>query len=662
MRAITLPTTTIKTYDVKIGKFNGGTQTVINPARLGDQFAVESVNLVQDQDGIWRTRDGLSYYGAAISGIDSIDGATQFEKLDGTRELIAIGGGKVWKSTDGGSWTEVTGATFTSGYKPYFYQSNNKLYISNRNDPWAVYDGTSLTKFTALATPTAPTLSSRTTLTAGDGSIHNYYRVVAVNSVGFTDPSDSLDVTTSKIRDLWTGGEAVTIAWSAVTNATGYQVYHGSVDGSELLIAETDATVLTFQDTGTENYPENPWQETPDDNTTSAPLFGPMEVSGGRFWATYDKDNKWRVYYSGTGQDFAKFSSFYSGGYVDLEIGGLNKPISVVHYRTGKGDPIVTVLCSSPDGNGTIFQIDFVDFTLGGETIKIPAVYKIVGSIGADAPYGVVKVGDNVFFLNQKGAFALRNKQQIFNVLSTDDMTSNFRNKIQGANTSLISDAVAYYRSPRVYFSIANGSVNDTTFIYDMERNNWNWAWNVGFNQFLEYTENTSTGDGSTHFLAVPTSGNQLLEVSENNLGDFGESFYQSYLSPILPISKDYTDKAKVHEAIFELGDFQGTAICEVLGLTADRAVTSIASREKSSNLGTSGWGENLFSGFLFSDTASTPQTFTQESTKVRVKVGNDLYGIQFHVYSNALAKWQLLGIQAKGYLKKGRAPSLWNN
>lgn len=656
-QAYSLPTTNIKPYSVKIEKFIGATNTVTNPARLDTKFAVESVNLVQDQDGIWRTRPGLSYYGTALA--SEIDGGTSYEKVDGTRELIAISGGKVWKSTDAGTWSEVTGATFTAGYKPYFYQSNNRLYISNRHDPWAVYDGSTLATFSSISTPSAPTLSSRVTLTSG--SFPNYYRIQYVNTVGFTDPSGSLSVTTNKHRDNWTGGEAVVLNFSATTG-TGVQIFWGQEDGSELLVAELPAGVATFTDTGTADYPANPFVETADDNTTGAPLFGPMEVSGGRFWTTYDVDNKWRVYYSGTGQDFAKFSSFYNGGYVDVEIGGLNKPISVVHYRTGKGDPIITVLCSSPDGNGTIFQIDFVDFTLGDVTVKIPAVYKIVGSIGADAPYGVVKVGDNVFFINQKGAFALRSKQQIFNILSTDDMTSNFRNKIQGANTSLISDAAGYYRSPRVYFSLAVGSENDTTFIYDMERQNWNWAWDVGFNQFLEYTENASSGDGATHFLGVIPGETRFVEISDNNLGDYGAAFYQSYLSPVIPVSKDYTDKAKVNEAIFELGNFQGTITCEVLGLTADRAVSSVGSRSKSSNLGTSGWGENLFSYMLFSDTESSPETFTQESTKVRVRVGEDLYGVQFHVYSNSLSRWELLGIQASGFLKKGRAPALWNN
>ncbi len=656
---IPLPTTNIKQYNVKIDKMNGGTNTIINPARLDAKYAVESVNLVQDQDGIWRTRPGLSLYGTAITGVSTIDGATQFEKTDGTLETIAIGGGKVWKSQDGGAWTEVTGATFTTGYKPYFYQSNNNLYISNRQDPWAVYNGTTLTKYTALLTPTAPS-GAFTTLTAG--SHPNYYRIQAVNGPGFTEPSPSLSKPSNKNRDLWTGTEKITLTWAAVTGATGYQIFWGSVDEEELLIATTEAGILTFDDTGTTLYPANPYVETADDNTTAAPLFGPMEVSGGRMWATYDIDNKWRVYYSGTGQDFAKFSSFYNGGYVDVELGGLNKPISVVHYRTGKGDPIITVLCSSPDGNGTVFQIDFVDLTLGDQTIKIPAVYKIVGSIGADAPYAVVKVGDNIFFLNQKGVNALRNKQQIFNVLSTDDMTSNFRNKIQGSNASMIDNACGYYRSPRVYFSLAQGATNDTTFVYDMEQSNWNWAWNVGFNQLFEYTENTTTGDGSTHFLGVLPTGNQLAEITDNNMGDYGGAFYQSYLSPLLPISKDYSDKASIREAIFELGNFQGSVTCEVLGLTADRAVSSVASRSKSSNLGTSGWGENQFSLSLFSSTGSTPQTFTQQSTKIRVKVNEDLYGVQFHVYSNSLSKWELLGVQASGNIKKGRAPSSWNN
>lgn len=656
MKLLTLPTSGIKEYNEKISKFNKGTNTIVNPARLAKEYAVESTNLVQDQDGVWTTRPGLSYYGQALEA--NPDGACQYEKLDGTRETIAVANGKVWKSQDKGAWEEVTGATFTAGNPVYFFQSENELYISNRIDPLAVYDGTDLTTFSALETPAAPT-GARTTLTTG--SYANYYRVVAVNEVGFTEPSDALSIDSNKLRDNWSEGEKITLTLTPVANATGYQIYWSNVEGEELLIGEVEAGVTTFEDTGTADFPVNIYMETPDDNTTAAPLFGPMEISGGRMWATFDANNKWRVYYSGTGQDFARFSPFYNGGYVDLEIGGLNKPTSVVHYRTGKGDPIMTVLCSSPDGNGTIFQVEFVSTTLASMNIEIPAVYKIVGSIGADAPYGVVKVRDNIFFINKKGVFALRNKEQIFNVLSTDDLTSNFRNKINGSNTSMMNQAAAYYKAPRVYFSIPVGSSNDTTFMYDMERNNWNWAWNVGFKQFFEYTEN-STGDNSTHFLGVPVSGTKLVEISDNNLGDFGQSFYQSYISPLLPVSKDYTDTAKVQEAIIELGNFQGSVTCEILGLSADKSITSVASRAKSATTGNSGWGDDLISDFLFSDTEDVPTTFTQQSTKIKVKVGKKLYGVQAHIYTNSTARFQLLGIEFKGQLQKGRSPSQWAN
>lgn len=653
-----VPASKVNLYKLNIDKFIRGTNTLINQARLPKEYAVESTNLWQVQDGVWKTRPGTKYYGAAITGVTTIDGAEEFETTDGSREVIAVAGGKVWKSVDGGAWSELTGATFTSGLRPFFRQINNRLYITNGTDDLAFYDGTNLSKYSAILAPTN-LAASQTGLTGTNYT--NYYRVVAVNTIGYTTPSDGDTVQTVKHRDEWAGDtEYVSLSWDAVDGATAYQIYWGEFDGEEYLIGETVG--VSFTDKGQVSFPANIYVETPDDNTTSAPKFRVMEISGNRLWATYDPDNPWRVYYTGTGQYFVNpaFSPFYGGGYSDLEIGTKNKPVNVVHYRTGKGDPVITALCSSPDGQGTIFQIELVSITVGDVTFTVPAASKIVGSIGADAPYGVVKVGDNVLFPNKKGVYALRNKEQIFNVLSSDDLTGNIRNSYESLNPNKIPDLCAYHRPPRVYFSGAVGSDNDRVFIYDMERRNWTWAWNIGFKQFFEYTDNSTAK--ITHFLAIPTSGNQLVEISENFLGDFGESFLQTYLSPLIRVNEDYTTVAKINEAIFELGNLRGVVSVQVIGITKSGQISTLSTKTVSANTGTSGWGDDAWSGMLFSDTEDVPSTFAESSTKKKLRVGKKLYAVQFKVTANNIdTSFELLGLQAKGYLLPSRAPSQWN-
>jgi len=161
---------------LKIDKFDGGYSSLLDEARMPNKFAVQSYNLMQFQDGIWGTRWGFDYYGSAITGETSIDGATEYIKTDGTRETIAIGGttGKIWKSQDRGAWTQIGSTTLTVGKTPSFLQIKSELYICNGTDALLRYDGTNLNVYTALTAPTNVAFT-RTVLTTGT---NNYYYVI----------------------------------------------------------------------------------------------------------------------------------------------------------------------------------------------------------------------------------------------------------------------------------------------------------------------------------------------------------------------------------------------------------------------------------------------------------------------------------------------------
>lgn len=639
----------------KLDNFAGGTNTSFGERRLEKKFAYESVNLMQVKDGVWETRWGTALYGAVIPGASLIDGGTEYIKADGTRELIAVSTGKVWKSTDGGTWTEVTGATFTTGTKPFFLQIKDVLYITNGVDDLAFYDGTDLTTYDAILEAT--NLAAGRGAGLASGTHNNWYTVVAVNEIGKTAACTSVNETSDIERLMWADAdEYIDVTWDAVTGATGYEVYYGEFEGEEFYLSTT--TTNSYKDTGLAE--PNIYIETPNDNTTSAPKFRVMEVSGNRIWTTYDPDNPFRVYFSGVGQYLGYFSAFYGGGYIDLEKGGRNKPVSCVHYRDGKGTPMITVLCSSPDGYGTIFQIELTAATIGDTTFTIPAAYKIVGSIGADAPYGVVKAADNILFSNKKGIYSLRNKEQVFNVLATDRLTANLDDKYKSLSQANIVNATGYYKPPRAFFSVAEGSVNNKTMIYDYERRNWTWAWSVGFSGFLEYTES----GGTTKFLAVPTSGGQFVEISENLVSDQGNAFYQSYISPLIAVSKNMKDLAKLKEVVFELGNFRGTVTCSVYGLMKNKAVQQTGTAIVTSQTGTSGVGDEYPSDEpLLGDATDYPTTFTDATRKVRVKVNKKIYAYQVQVSStNADTKFTLLNVQVDGILIPSRAPSSWDS
>lgn len=94
-----------RNVSMEIKDFKGGSNLLLDEASLAPNEAKTILNLIQVQQGLWKTRWGTAYYTPALP--FACDGATEFVKSDGTTELIAVAGGHVWKSTDGGSWTEI---------------------------------------------------------------------------------------------------------------------------------------------------------------------------------------------------------------------------------------------------------------------------------------------------------------------------------------------------------------------------------------------------------------------------------------------------------------------------------------------------------------------------------------------------------------------------
>ena len=150
-----------------------------------------------------------------------------------------------------------------------------------------------------------------------------------------------------------------------------------------------------------------------------------MTISGNRIWATNDPDNRYTVYWSGTGQDMGKFSDFYGGGWIRLEAGGRETPVSVKHYQSGSGEGIATVLCKTPDGRGAVWQIDIGTTTVGDYSFPTPSADKVVGSWGTESIDGVVATDNNIGFPNRKGWFFLGPQQNYYGILRTEEKSSN---------------------------------------------------------------------------------------------------------------------------------------------------------------------------------------------------------------------------------------------
>lgn len=659
-----------KDITVTVDTFDGGTNTLVDEAKLNPKFAKESVNLMQVQDGLWKTRWGTSYYGANYS--VNPDGAAEYVKSDGTTELIVISNGTAYKSTDGGTTTAITGASFTVGTQCYFMQIAGYLYIANGTDSLARYDGSVLTTYTQINAPASFT-ASLVASGLSSGTYTYYGQVTALNSIGETVGSTEVSITTNKLRENWVAAtdKGIYWGWAAVTGATRYQLYISDQSGYETLLTDTSTT--SFVDDGTLEI--NPYIEVPDDNTTGAPKFKSMAVSGNRIWATNNDNDMYKVYFSGTGQYIGNFSDFYGGGWINLEKGGREIPVAVKHYQSGTGTGTATVLAKTPDGRGAVWQLEISTATVGDTSFSVPSAGKVVGSFGTESLLGVTATTNNIEFPNRKGWFSLGPEKNYYGILRTNEQSSNIRPYWRSLTGSGISSICSYFYDAKIFISVATGtSGNDRIIVRDTERNNWAVDWSIGAKQFLEYTDTS----GNTHFLYIPVSGTKLIEISENYLNDLGAAFNQSYISPLIPISKLDTDIMNHKHTILKLIRPRGSITLQILGVGKDNSFTTLATATITDFGSNTGVGTDLAGELYLSETQASasggagswaiylldsPSTFAQSITKKAIKKRSKIYAIQYKVSSTtADTDFTILSLQSKGRLIPRRIPSDWTS
>ena len=640
-----------KKLTMEIKNFIGGSNRLLDEARVRPNEAVTAKNLIQVQDGLWKPRWGTDYYGADIT--EDIDGAAEYVTSTATTELIIIAGGKAYKSTDGGSWSELSGATFTTGEQCYFMQIAGYLYIANGTDALARYNGTSLSTYTELSAPA--NLSASLASGLSSGSYTYYGQVTALNDVGETVGSTEASITVNKKRDSWTAGsDILNWSWDAVTSANRYQLYVSDETGDENLLTSTTDT--NFDDDGSLDI--NTYVEPPLQNTTGAPKFKSMAISNNRVWATNDPDEKYKVYFSGTGQYIGNFSDFYGGGWINLEKGGREMPTKILHYQSGTGEGKATVLARTPEGRGAVWQLDITSATVGDTSFSIPSAAKVVGSFGTDSILGAVQTDNDILFPNKRGMYSLGPEKNYYGILRTNELTSRIRPYWRALNGSQLPNICSYFYDSKVFISVPITSAgNNRIIIYDTERRNWTVDWTIGAKQFLEYTDT----DGTTHLLYVPLSGSKLIEISEYIAGDLGEAFSTEYKSGRMPVSKLWKDFIKVNKVFIKLGNPRGTINFEISGTEKNKPFESIAVKTISPAASNTGMGYDLMGDVQMGDSEATPNTFADSSDPRFAKIRKKMRDIQLRVYSDTYDTDYIL----QGFIIEGRQisttpPSSW--
>lgn len=635
-----------------------GVISLIDKSLLPKDALETADNIFLYEEGQAGPRPGVDWFGTASPNGEPIDGFDYFD-FAGVIHLVIVAGGVVYRSTnDGDSWTECTGATTTPDAEVTMNQNGGYLYLTTGVDNIIRYDGsTTLATYTALATPAAPTVAE--TGLAGTGYTY-YYKQSRVNTVGFSAASVASSVVeTATPRESWdsTTNFAVvtTAAFAATQTRTDLYISENNVDF--FYLGSTSITAGTFKDDG--SAIPVPSTLAPTDNTSQGPRVEELVNVGSRMYGTRDTDNRYRIWFSGSGNFSGAFSSAYDGGYLDWQEGGKYTPTKVEDYRDGKGTPFATIWCSSADGQGCVLQMSLDTLTIQDISITVPSAYKLPGSRGTPAPGSVVNVLNDYMFYNSQAFYNLGSRAQFLNLLSTDEASANIRPDVKRISQNGEAGIASVYFDAKVYFSVPIGTTtNNATMIFDTERKAWlPSAFTIGFKKFLRYTDTT----GNPRLLCIKPGDTRLSEIGSNIRGDYGVAFESVLVTGLYPVAKNRFEFQWTTQAQFELSNPVGEIGVELIGIQRSKGFKSQGVATVTGQLTDTGWDTFLWDTTLWDDTSTVIDVFSEASVKRYFRLGKELNAIQWRITTNTLdAQYITRTLQTSGRATNAGMPRSW--
>lgn len=507
--------------------------------------------------------------------------------------------------------------------------------ILNGVDTLAYYDIASgnVVPFDALATPSAPTLSSNTGLTGTN--FDSYYAISANSTVGESIASAVLHVQVSTDRDFWNPTtENILIAWSAVPGAQSYNIYEAQVapGGSPILYLIASGITpssLTFLDDG--SFPQDTTRPAPTVDSTSGPICSRGAEINGRAFLVGDKNNPYYVRYGGDPGFELDFSPANGGGFTPVSSGSQNLPIAVKSFRDAHGDPQITVLCQGTNGQGKRFLLTPDSLTVGETTIEFFDVTEDSGQDGTDSPNAVVLYSNNLWYPSRDGFKTTGTKPQLQNVLSTDRVSNTIQRDISLLNSSAMGGADGIGFEGRLYFALpVDNDTNNEIWVLDLQRGGaWMKPWGIAADGIWLYNDN----EGNSHICILEN--NQISDLSYlTYTSDNGVPFNTSGTSGLVKFSPDGRQWGSLIQVVYTLLKAQGNMNFNVAGRTEDSVGLIPLGNTPLNSLPTSdpaGWSESGWSTQGWSDYQFVPVPFGIDTQDVIVDTDEE---IQYWQYS----------------------------
>lgn len=614
--------------------FVKGLNVLQDESLIDDSELSLSKNSILVVDGI-KKRSGSEYLGSSSG--SRVYGGVGYYTSSNERFVIREGGTSLQYYNGSNVPTNISGATMTTGKRTEFAMARNTLYVENGTDNLVkvtVSGGVPVaTTFTALTTPVGVSVTQNGTT----GSTNYSYRISAFNSTGETLASVSTTISNGNATLSTTNNIAV--AWTAVSGATGYNIY-GRQAAAYNGVGETKlATVATnaYTDTGTDTA--SAILTPPEGNSTGGQKGSMIIYALSRLWVSGDSANPSRLFYSGAGVQIDDFSTAYSGGWVDVSKNDGDEITGIAYYQN------VIIIFK----HRSVWKFTFT-------SAGLPQLELITNEVGCESHRTIRSVNNDLWFLAKKDGrpaiYSLGNVQNYFNALRTTERSLKISSGslLNSANIGQLQNACGFYFRNLYLLCIAHGSstTNNRWYVWDTRFNAWVGYWDgMSANALFTYTDadgneelyycDETTGYIVKMFTGTDDNGTAISwQIQTKNFMQQYFDQYKIYRNPILWF-KDVVGAGItgyiITDGLFSSGSFNVTPFVSGIGAGFDIPGVMI--------VGTS-------SGSATSS-ARSDQPMELITTKIARSLKIELDD------SNALSDFKFLGLSYKWLLLEGK-------
>lgn len=447
-----------------------GLNTLQSPVNIRDDELSEALNVIFTDEGQPTRRMGSDTFGDTINANNTPVLIPHYNK-NGTNTLMAISNGRgLIRNNLTGAWATVTSAaSFPSSSRYNWSMLNNITYIASDAEPLTKFDGTYLTRFATISTPTGLAGARGASLASGQFALS--YKITAENSTGETAASSAVVVNVDRKREQWnfdetnpTSNYSVNLTWNAVSGATKYNIY-GVQSGNESYIDSVENGGLSYRDYGLRT--PSIFFSAPTGNTTDAPRGELISVYKSSIIIAGDPTEPSRLYYSAGVDKPDSFTISDGGGWIDINRNAEDgKIVGIKAYQ----DSLIVFKEYS------IWKFDFT-------TSVIPSLSSLRQGLGVISQKTILPVENDLFFLGRAigsapALYTLGNEPNYLTVLRTNEISARVRPNLTPLIPSGYDKVCAFYIDNRYYLFYPDGTstYNNLGLVYDRQR--------LGFSRF----------------------------------------------------------------------------------------------------------------------------------------------------------------------------------